>query len=211
MPEFLLEILCDELPPELQKSAVEQALRGFEKSDIKIDEAYHGARRLTFNTIWDSTKAQTEKKIEKGPKKNASDEILGKFCEKWQTKKDMLEVHEYKGVEYYCHVQSTEISEPEFLVKTFLKILGEMSFSRQMDWSGNKGVKWPRPIISIVALYKTGLNEKFSVLNFEFAGVRSSDFTFAHQIVNHNRKITLRNISNSNEYHYELAKKFCHC
>lgn len=208
MAEFLLEILCDEIPPSLQKTTMEQFVEKFKKFNIQITESHYGARRWVLYSEWRGDKSLVEEKIERGPRVDSPEISIQKFCDKYGIIKEDLSIIKNKDIEYYCWKQITNLSEKAFLIKTILEVLKSITFPKTMNWTGNNGIKWIRPIINILAIYRREDTSKFELLDFEFAGVQSSTFTIGHQILKNNDKIDLQNINNINEYYYELAKNF---
>ncbi len=187
MPDLLLEIGTEELP----SSAVYDVLAQidslvpalFEKARLSYEEywTYATPRRLavTVRGVADRASAQVTRK--KGPPLSAArseggwtQAALG-FARTQGIEADELRVEDTDRGEYVFAVTETEGEEAEELLPgLLLRLVVSLRFKKSMRW-GSREERFSRPVRWLAALFRD------SVLEFEYAGLESSDVTYGHR------------------------------
>ena len=162
---------------------------------------FYSPRRITLNLEL-SCSELNQSEIIRGPRVGIQNEILEKFLKKYDFKKEHLIEIEHNKIKYHAIkieeiLNSNEDGILQNLANICLESLKQLTWPRTMTWKAN-GEKWIRPIRNIMALF----NNK--IINFEFAGVQTSNFTFGHKILTNNVKIEINNID---EYQEKLREK----
>lgn len=221
MKNFLLEILCEEIPADLQETGAINLLNIFKKIIINLgitiinedfnNQYFYSPRRITLNLTLSCVEFN-KLEIIRGPRVGVDSDILEKFLQKnnisplscqssLQNKKNLIEVEQnkikYHAIQIEQTLNSSENSTMQNLANICVESFKQLTWPRTMTWKAN-GEKWIRPIRNILALF----NNK--IINFEFAGVQTSNFTFGHKILTHNIKIKINTID---EYQKILREK----
>jgi len=202
MKNFLLEILCEEIPADLQEYGLSHLYEKFghycsgKGVTIQSQECFYSPRRLTLCLDLSFEKIN-KSEIVRGPKVGIPEEILNKFLEKNNSKKEDLVEIDYNKFKYYAiqieeNLNSSEQEIKKNLANICLETLNQISWPRKMKWHKD-GKEWVRPIRNILALYK---NE---IIDFEFTNVKSTNYTFGHKMLADNIEIEINNIADYKE------------
>ena len=127
MPEFLLELYSEEIPPKLQVSARNELKELIEKSlneeglKYKSISSYSSPTRLLILIKDLPEKIKIPAKEIKGPKIGVLDDILNSFIRAHKvSKKDVFEKESEKGKFYYIKTKSQVLFTKDLLIKIIL-------------------------------------------------------------------------------------------
>ena len=197
MPELLLELYSEEIPPQLQIGARNQLKQFFEKSfveeGIKYKEIsiYSSPTRLTLEVKDLAEKIKIESKEIKGPKVGSPDLILQGFMKaKNVSQNDLVEKETEKGKFYFIKTEPKNTLVEELLILMLPKALASISWKKSMKWSDHN-LMWARPLRSIFALFNG------RKITFQFNHLKSSD----EIIIEQNLILKSKKIKNYKEYY----------
>ena len=177
MPDFLLELLSEEIPARMQGKAREDLARLFAE---KIGEAglysqgldtYATPRRLVLvaRGLPDETQAVSEEI--KGPRTGAPPQALEGFLRKTGLSRDQLVDRD--GI-FFAAIEKPGRSTSAVLAEAIPEIVRAFPWPKSMRW-GSGNARWVRPIQGIVAL----LGEE--IVQLEIAGIDSGAATIGHR------------------------------
>ena len=191
MPEFLLELYSEEIPPSLQISArnelCEKIKYEFLNEGLKYTsiESFSTPTRLTILIKDLLDKIKVPSKEIKGPKVGVEKEILFNFLKAHKiSKKELLQKKNEKGSFYYIKTQAKEIYIKDTITKIILNSIASIRWKKSMKWSDNN-LLWGRPLRSILAIY----NNK--TLNFDYGHLKSTNLTYIEKDLEIKSKIIL--------------------
>ncbi|NLI99081.1 glycine--tRNA ligase subunit beta [bacterium] len=205
---FLLEIGVEEMPASYLEPAVSALSEEIGKSLAEAGASFGEKkkmwtpRRLSLIIADVATESAARQEERQGPPaKVAKDEngkwtvAAKKFAESMGVKESSLFIKETEKGNYVCVKRKTG-GEPtrDTLSRLLPGILGNLPFSKNMKWPQSAGVSFARPVRWLCALLG---NE---IIEFEFAGVRSSNITCGHRFA-HPESIA---IDNPDEYVQKL-------
>ena len=163
MADFLLELLCEEIPARMQKGARAELEKLFKR---ELDAAGVGSDTIT---VWTTprrlaliarglpleTKAVREEA--KGPPVGAPDQAVDGFCRKNGVTRDQLEEREVKGRATWFAVKDVPgQAVSDLLAAAIPAIIRDFSWPKSMRWGdaslSSESLKWVRPLSGIVAL-----------------------------------------------------------
>ena len=159
MPEFLLELYSEEIPPQLQINARKEVKQSFEKqleeegikSNFLLE--YSSPTRLVMLIKNLPEKVKVSPKEIKGPKVGVPDSVLESFIKSQNvSKKQIFEKENEKGKFYFVKTVSKQIFVKDLLVKIIPKSLDAIRWRKSMKWSDNS-LLWGRPLRSIFAIF----------------------------------------------------------
>lgn len=184
MPEFLLELYSEEIPPQLQINARNELKELLEKS-LKAENLKYKSilscstpTRLTVLIKDIPEKTMIVAKEVKGPKVGVLDDILNRFINANSvSRKDIFVKDIEKGKFYFIKTKSKEILTKDLLIKVILNSIASLNWKKSMKWS-DKNLIWGRPLISILAIY----NKK--VLPFSYGHLRSTETVIVEKDLN---------------------------
>ena len=177
MPELLLELYSEEIPPQLQISArkelkelIKNALIE-ESVSYKSIFSYSSPTRLVVLIKDIPEKIKIPSKEIKGPKVGVLDEVLNSFVRAQNVSKgDIFEKENDKGKFYFIKTKSKEILTKDLLIKIILNSIGSINWRKSMKWSDSK-LLWGRPLRSILAIFNK------DHLSFSYGHLRSKNHT----------------------------------
>jgi glycyl-tRNA synthetase beta chain len=181
MPELLLELYSEEIPPKLQISARKELklllVKALEEECLKykLISTYSSPTRLTVLITEIPEKVKISSKEIKGPKVGVLDDILNSFVRaNSASKKDIFKKEIEKGNFYFIKTKPKEVLSKDLLIKIILNSIASLSWRKSMRWS-DKNLLWGRPLMSILAIF----NRK--VLPFNYGHLKSKDTTVVEQ------------------------------
>lgn len=177
MPDFLLELLSEEIPARMQAKAREDLARLFAEQIGKAGLSSQGVethatpRRLIL--IARGLPVETEATAEeiKGPRASAPPQALEGFLRKTGLSRDQLV--ERDGI-LFAAVDKPGRSTASVLAEAIPEIIRVFPWPKSMRW-GSGDMRWVRPLQGIVAL----LGEE--IIEFEAAGIVSGAATVGHR------------------------------
>lgn len=213
MPDLLFEIGTEELPPSLIENLSCQILENIQKGLTKFNidtnskkiKIFNTPRRLAFyiKDLPESQKPKTEEirgpSAEKAydPNGNPTEALIG-FAKRYNINKEQLTKKKINNTEYiFATIQTPARNIKNILIQILPESIKDTTGTKFMRW-GKYEEKFSRPIRWILAIID---NE---IINFNFAGVESSNYTIGHRILS-NKKIT---INNPSEYEEILESNF---
>ncbi|TAE35115.1 MAG: glycine--tRNA ligase subunit beta [Alphaproteobacteria bacterium] len=201
MADFLLELLCEEIPARMQQSAITQLCEGLKKyaSEAHITyDAIHGyvtPRRLCMH-IEGLPLLLPDQTIErKGPKVNAPAAAIDGFCASVQMERSALDVRTVGKEDVYfvtIHQKGKALSE---LLPTWVEtLLAAFHWQKSMRWADYDHA-WVRPMQSILCLLD------HAVLPVRFGHLVAGKTTRGHRFMSDGELI----INHPHEYKAALA------
>ncbi|MET1112500.1 MAG: glycine--tRNA ligase subunit beta, partial [Allosphingosinicella sp.] len=191
MPDFLLELLSEEIPARMQGKAQQDLARLFSEqlssAGLKAEaiETYATPRRLALIARGLPAETAAVREETKGPRASAPEQALEGFLRKTGLTKDQLE--ERDGV-LFAIVDKPGRATSAVLAEAIPAIVRAFPWPKSMRWgeasASTESPRWVRPLQGIVAL----LGEE--IVEFEIAGIRSGAATLGHRF-HHPGAITL--------------------
>lgn len=165
MTDFLLELLCEEIPARMQEKASADLARLFEGELAKVGlkaasiESFVTPRRLAL--IARGLPAATEAVSEelKGPRADAPEQALAGFLGKTGLARDQLvEREDAKGNRVlFAVINRAGRPTPDVLAEAVPAIIRAFPWPKSMRWgkasSSSESLRWVRPLQGIVALF----------------------------------------------------------
>jgi len=159
MPEFLLELYSEEIPPQLQINARTQLKQQLEKSleeegiQYKDCLEYSNPTRLSIYITGIPEKIKIKSKEVKGPKVGVPENILQGFTRSHDVaKKDLFRKETEKGEFYFIKTTEKNILIEDLFINILPKAMSSISWKKSMKWSSNN-LMWGRPLRSIFAIF----------------------------------------------------------
>ncbi len=210
MTDFLLELLCEEIPARMQIKASEDLARLFAEklaeAGLKPDsiQSFVTPRRLAL--IARGLPLQTEAVNEelKGPRADAPPQALAGFLGKTGlTREQLVERPDAKGnAILFAIIEKPGRATADVLAEAIPAIVRAFPWPKSMRWGAasqtTEGLRWVRPLQGIVAILGEDL------VDIEVEGVRSGFATRGHRF-HHPDPIT---IGGANDYVEKL--RACH-
>jgi glycyl-tRNA synthetase beta chain len=205
MPDFLLELRCEEIPARMQagaRAALEKLFReqmlaaGVEHGDITV---WSTPRRLALIARDLPEATQPVRDEVKGPKTTAPEQALAGFLRKTGLSQDQLE--DRNGT-WFAVTEKPGRASAEVLAEAIPAIVRAFPWPKSMRWGeaslSSESLRWVRPLSGIVAT----LGEE--LVACEVGGVRSAYATLGHRF-HHPGPIT---IGSAGDYQEKL--RACH-
>ncbi|MEO0689091.1 MAG: glycine--tRNA ligase subunit beta [Pseudomonadota bacterium] len=186
MADFLLELLCEEIPARMQKGARAELGKLFVR---ELDAAGIAAQSVT---VWSTPRrlaliarglpleTQAVREEAKGPPVGAPDQAVDGFCRKNGVTCDQLETREVKGrATYFAVIDKPGQAVSDLLAAAIPAIIRDFSWPKSMRWGdasiSSESLKWVRPLTGIVALLDG------EVVRCEVEGIASGRETMGHR------------------------------
>ena len=205
MPDFLLELLSEEIPARMQPRARDDLARLFEaeiaKAGLKAEaiETFSTPRRLALiaRNLPDQTDAVRDEL--KGPRTSAPPQALEGFLRKTGLTQDQLT--ERDGV-YYAVIDKPGRATASVLAEAIPALIRAFPWPKSMRWGApslsTESLRWVRPLHGIVALLGG------EIVPCEIDGIESGAETVGHRF-HHPGRIT---IGSADDYAAKL--RACH-
>src|SRR5689334_3209131 len=200
MADFLLELLCEEIPARMQARARNDLARLFAESagtaglETGAIDTHSTPRRLVLiaRDVADATQAAREEI--KGPRSSAPPQALEGFLRKTGLPREQPE--ERDGV-LFAVVERPGRAAADVIAEAVKRIVADFPWPKSMRW-GSGSLRWVRPLHGIVAV----LGEE--IVPIEIDGIQSSATTVGHRF-HHPGPIT---IGGTHDYAEKL--RACH-
>ena len=209
MSDFLLELLCEEIPARMQAGARADLERLFR---AEMDGAGVATGAIT---VWSTPRRlaliaadlpeQTEAVSEeaKGPPEGAPDAAIDGFCKKNGVTRDQLELREVKGRNTWFAVKNVPGRKvADVLAEAIPAIIRAFPWPKSMRWGkpsiSTESLRWVRPLQGIVAILGEDL------VPCEVGGVASGFATVGHRF-HHSGEVTIGGASD-----YAEKLRACH-
>jgi glycyl-tRNA synthetase beta chain len=191
MPDFLLELLSEEIPARMQGKAQQDLARLFSEQlsgaglAAEAVETFATPRRLVLVARGLPAETAAVREETKGPRASAPPQALEGFLRKTGLARDQLD--ERDGI-FFAIVEKPGRGTSAVLAEAIPAIVRAFPWPKSMRWgaasASTESPRWVRPLQGIVAL----LGEE--IVDFEIAGVRSGAATVGHRF-HHPGQITL--------------------
>src|SRR3954471_18921439 len=205
MPDFLLELLSEEIPARMQSKAQQDLARLFSEHlssaglAAEAIENYATPRRLALIARKLPTETAAVREETKGPRASAPPQALEGFLRKTGLTREQLE--ERDGI-LFAIVEKPGRATAAVLAEAVPAIVRSFPWPKSMRWgtasASTSSLRWVRPLQGIVAL----LGE--DVVPFEIDGIASGAATLGHRF-HHPGMIT---IGSAHDYAEKL--RACH-
>jgi glycyl-tRNA synthetase beta chain len=205
MPDFLLELLSEEIPARMQAKAREDLARLFAaeigKAGLKaaVVETFSTPRRLALIARNLPPETQPVGEELKGPRTSAPPQALEGFLRKTGLSQDQLTDRD--GV-YYAVIDKPGRATSAVLAEAIPAIVRAFPWPKSMRWGAasqsTESLRWVRPLQGIVALFGE------EIVACEIDGIASSAATVGHRF-HHPGRIT---IGSAEDYAAKL--RACH-
>ncbi|MEA3041181.1 MAG: glycyl-tRNA synthetase beta chain [Sphingomonadales bacterium] len=182
MPDFLLELLSEEIPARMQAKACKDLQSLFEaelqKAGLAADaiETYATPRRLALIARGLPAGTEALREETKGPRTSAPPQALEGFLRKTGLTQDRLV--ERDGV-LFAIVDRPGRATASVLAEAVPAIVRAFPWPKSMRWgeasTSTESLRWVRPLQGIVALFGE------DIVDFEIAGLRSGAATIGHR------------------------------
>ncbi|MGS1017990.1 glycine--tRNA ligase subunit beta [Allosphingosinicella humi] len=186
MPDFLLELLSEEIPARMQAKACKDLQSLFE-AELARDgltataiETYATPRRLALIARGLPLQTAAVSEERKGPSANAPAQAIEGFLKSTGLTRDQLvERESKKGAVLFAIIEKPGRDTAEVLAEAIPAIVRAFPWPKSMRWGdasvSAEALRWVRPLQGIVAL----LGDQ--VVPFEIAGVASGATTVGHR------------------------------
>ncbi len=175
MPEFLLELYSEEIPPQLQINARTQLKQHLENSlkeqgiEYKDCLEYSSPTRLSIYIKGVPQKIKIKSKEIKGPKIGVPENILQGFVKSHNvSEKELFKKKTEKGEFYFIKTAEKNILVEDLLTSILPKAISSINWKRSMKWSSSNMI-WGRPLRSIFAVFNS------KKLTFKYQHLESTD------------------------------------
>ncbi|MGZ8307982.1 MAG: glycine--tRNA ligase subunit beta, partial [Allosphingosinicella sp.] len=210
MPDFLLELLSEEIPAGMQGKAQQDLARLFSEQlssaglAAETIETYATPRRLVLIARGLPAETAAVREETKGPRASAPPQALEGFLRKTGLARDQLEEREEKkgGRALFAIIERPGRAAASVLAEAVPEIVRSFSWPKSMRWGeesiSTDSLRWVRPLQGIVAL----LGEQ--IVELEIAGIRSGAATLGHRF-HHPGAITIGSV-----HDYVEKLRACH-
>jgi glycyl-tRNA synthetase beta chain len=191
MPDFLLELLSEEIPSRMQDKAQQDLARLFSDQlssaglAAEAIETYATPRRLALIARGLPAGTAAVREETKGPRASAPPQALEGFLRKTGLARDQLE--ERDGI-FFAVLDKPGRATSAVLAEAVPALVRAFPWPKSMRWGtasfSTESPRWVRPLQGIVAL----LGEE--IVDFEIAGIRSGAATVGHRF-HHSGPITI--------------------
>ena len=186
MAEFLLELLCEEIPARMQAGARGELERLFrralEAAGVVPGElaVWSTPRRLALIARGLPLATEAVREEAKGPPEGAPDAAIEGFCRKNGVAREALELREVKGRKtWFAVIDRPGLPIAAVLAEAIPAIIRDFSWPKSMRWGAasisTDSIRWVRPLTSILAL----LDDE--VVPCEVGGIAAGRTTLGHR------------------------------
>ena len=186
MADFLLELLCEEIPARMQANARAELDKLFRReldaAGVKVGDLsiWSTPRRLALIARGLPLATEAVSEEAKGPPEGAPDAAIDGFCKKVGVTRDQLELRDVKGrMTYFAVVNTPGRPMAEVLAQAIPAIIRDFNWPKSMRWGAasitTDSLRWVRPLSGIVALLDG------EIVPCEVDGIASGRATFGHR------------------------------
>ncbi|MDC9701579.1 MAG: glycine--tRNA ligase subunit beta [Alphaproteobacteria bacterium] len=190
MPDFLLELFCEEIPSSMQESASHDLQRlvieGLSDAGLKSNASVlcSTACRLTLGLSGVPEKAEDRFVERRGPRVDAPSKAISGFLESAALSAiDQAEIVRdgKKGDFYVARREESGRQAVDILSALIPDLLDSFPWKKSMRW-GSGSLRWVRPLRSILCLFGHS-GSKMRVVPFEIEAIASSNITYGHRFM----------------------------
>jgi glycyl-tRNA synthetase beta chain len=201
MPQFLLELFCEEIPARMQERATGDLARlvrdGLAQAELAFEEprAFAGPRRLAV-VVDGLPEAQADRVEEKkGPRVGAPEAALAGFLRATGVARETLVDRD--GI-WFAVLERQGRPTAEILARLTEGLVARFPWPKSMTW-GEGRLRWVRPLHSLICVFDR------KVVQAEIPGVRVGDLSEGHRFMGPRRPFRARDFD---EYREALAGHF---
>ena len=188
MAQFLLELLSEEIPARMQRSAAQQLRSDFERrtseagiSFEKLD-AYVTPRRLVLHAIGMAARTPDISEERRGPRTDAPDKAIEGFLRSTGLAREALtERDEGKARFFFATLHKPGRDTAEALADIIPAMVRGFGWPKSMRWGAAsetmESLRWVRPLASVLCLFDG------AVVPFEIEGTKSGNITRGHRFM----------------------------
>ncbi|MFN4241415.1 MAG: glycine--tRNA ligase subunit beta [Erythrobacter cryptus] len=186
MAEFLLELLCEEIPARMQAGARGELERLFRRALEAVGvvpgelAVWSTPRRLALIARGLPLATEAVREEAKGPPEGAPDAAIEGFCRKNGVAREALELRAVKGRKtWFAVIDRPGLPIAAVLAEAIPAIIRDFSWPKSMRWGAASrkpdSLRWVRPLTSILAL----LDDE--VVPCEVGGIVAGRTTLGHR------------------------------
>ncbi|MBB3973514.1 glycine--tRNA ligase subunit beta [Hansschlegelia beijingensis] len=188
MPDFLLELLSEEIPARMQARAADDLRRLVTDALVERGLTYEGAkafatpRRLALVVVGLPARQPDRSEERKGPRVGAPEKALEGFLKAagLASIDEAVVQSDPKGDFYVARSVKPGRATAEVISEIMPAIIAGFPWPKSMRW-GSGTLRWVRPLHSIVATFGS-TQEEPEIVRFEVGGVASGDVTRGHRV-----------------------------
>ncbi len=188
MPDFLLELLSEEIPARMQARAADDLRRLVTDALVERGLTYEGAkafatpRRLALVVVGLPARQPDRSEERKGPRVGAPEKALEGFLKAagLASIDEAVVQSDPKGDFYVARTVKPGRATAEVIAEIMPAIIAGFPWPKSMRW-GSGTLRWVRPLHSIVATFGS-TQEEPEIVRFEVGGVASGDVTRGHRV-----------------------------
>ncbi|QYE36013.1 glycine--tRNA ligase subunit beta [Polymorphobacter sp. PAMC 29334] len=188
MPDFLLELLTEEIPARMQARAIEQLrdrfTAGLAAAGLAVGPiaASVTPRRLVLHAAGLDAASTPVSEERRGPRADAPEQAVAGFVKSTGLARDAMEERDTpKGRFLYATIVTPGRSAEAIIAELIPAIVRDFDWPKSMRWgdasTSTASLRWVRPLSGIVALLGD------AVVTFAAAGVTSGRTTFGHRFM----------------------------
>ncbi|HVI30318.1 glycine--tRNA ligase subunit beta [Hansschlegelia sp.] len=188
MPDFLLELLSEEIPARMQARAADDLRRLVTDALVERGLIYEGAkafvtpRRLALVVAGLPGRQPDRSEERKGPRVGAPEKALEGFLKAagLASIDEAVVQSDPKGDFYVARTVKPGRATAEVIADIMPAIIAGFPWPKSMRW-GSGTLRWVRPLHSIVATFGS-TQEEPEIVRFEIGGIVSGDLTRGHRV-----------------------------
>jgi glycyl-tRNA synthetase beta chain len=195
MPDFLLELFCEEIPARMQVQAAQDLKKlvtdALAERNLFGDSAgsFVTPRRLTLHIAGLPARQRDTSEVKKGPRVDAAAAALQGFVKSAglaSIAEARIEKDPKKGDFYVAEIKRPGRDTAEVLAEILPPILHSFPWPKSMRWGPQSArldsFRWVRPLHAIVATFGPETEEP-EIVAFSVAGMASGDMTYGHRFM----------------------------
>ncbi|MGH6818178.1 MAG: glycine--tRNA ligase subunit beta, partial [Methylovirgula sp.] len=195
MPDFLLELFCEEIPARMQAQAAQDLKRlvadALAERNIFADSAgsFVTPRRLTLHIAGLPTHQRASRELKKGPRVDAPAAAVQGFLKSaglTSIAEARIEKDPKKGDFYVALLERPGRDTAEVLAEILPPILKSFPWPKSMRWGAASAqadaFRWVRPLHSILATFGPETEDP-EIVAFSVASLEAGNVTYGHRFL----------------------------
>lgn len=195
MPDLLIELFSEEIPARMQRKAAQDFKSLLTNALVDAGVTYEAAtpywtpRRLTLDIRGVDAKSKDVREERKGPRIDAPEKAIEGFLRGTGLASiDDADIQEdpKKGKFYVAVIEKSGRPTEDIVAEAMPHIIRNFPWPKSMRWGASSAeagsLKWVRPLQSILCTFGPETEEPV-VVDFEVAGIRSSNITYGHRFM----------------------------
>lgn len=181
MAELLIELYSEEIPANIQESAVKKfeflLLDNFKEAGLHYleSEVYWSPMRLTVCVNGIDLKSKDVKINRRGPRIDANEAAINGFARGLEVNVKDLIIEKLEKGEFYFYKSKKEGINAEIIIEDAIKtIISNFPWKKSMRWGDNQ-LKWIRPLHNILCVFDS------SPIKFNVENIHSNALTYGHR------------------------------